>query len=1180
MKEHLLIRSFLQILFAVLLLNAVPGVNAYGKLANTISNRDGANRNDYQRISCGYNSTFEIRGGTLWAWGSNFNGQLGDGTYNDHENPVQIGVDDTWRNIAAGTSHTLGLKADGSLWAWGDNTYGQLGNGTNTSSLVPIQIPGTWSSVSANNTFSLALKADGSLWAWGYNAYGQLGDGSNTNKNSPVQIAGTWSAVVCGGFHTLALKADGSLWAWGYNSDGQLGNGTNTSANSPMQVAGNWTSIVAGAYHSLALQADGSLWTWGQNTYGQLGIGNNTNSNIPVPVAGTWSGIAAGSNYSFALKANGGLWSFGYNAHGELGDGTNTNKSIPVQIAGNWLVANAGAGQSIGQKSDGTLWAWGRNDYGQFGNGNWNNSNVPTQTSIQLQEWIKVIGGANHTLAIKSDGTLWAWGSNWHGELGDGTGIDSYTPVLVAGSWLDVSAGEYHSLGIKTDGTLWAWGYNNNGQLGDGTNNSTNVPVQIGTDHDWVRVSAGGGHSMALKADGSLWSWGRNYDGQVGDSSNTDRNSPVQLTGLWRTIVAGTYHSLGLRDDGTLWAWGQNYYHGQLGNGSNTNYNYPVQSGVDNSWVDITSGYAHSMGLKANGTIWAWGYNGYGQLGDNTYMDKNSPIQVGVDNNWTAVSGGDIHCMALKANGDLWAWGYNGYGNLGDGTGTDRLIPVQIASEVNVIQLYQSTNAYHSAIIKPTRDKICLTGYNGYGELGDGSTINRVLYNCITSCVPVAPLISISASPNDTICSGTLVTFTTSVQNEGPSPSYQWYKNGGLVGTNMNSYSSSLLNDSDVVYCVLTSNANCLAQPSATSNADTIKWHTPNNALAGSAGNTETNTTLMDGDATISYTDCDLMATIHPIAPAPVADTTVVKVTIDNAVNSYNGQPYVQRHYDIEPALNAGNATATITLYAYQSEFDAYNTAAATAGLPLLPSTPVDNGNVRITQFHGIGTAPGNYPGQEILISPVVNWDAVNNWWSMTFDVTGFSGFYIHTTVANGPLAIQVNGIAASNHGPKNRIDWTTSTEAPGEIFTIERGVDGRNFTPIADISSSSSPGNHTYWDETPYTGINYYRIKLTDIAKKVSYTKIVSAIVKGDNSNNIVAYPNPAKNTVSIYAQYNQTAHAYLTLSDITGKELMKLEVKDSRTDIDLHNLPEGIYLLKYVDETRREVVKIEKIK
>ena len=203
---------------------------------------------------------------------------------------VNAQIPGCYKTIAPGTYHTLAIKNDGSLWAWGYNYYGQLGDGTNTNRNTPVQI-GTatnWASISAGFYYSLAIKNDGTLWAWGYNTFGQLGIGNTTNQLSPVQVgtANNWASVSAGYQHSLAIKTDGTLWAWGYNNGGQLGDGTYTSRNTPEQIgtATNWANISAGGYFisnyryefSIATQTNGSLWAWGANAQGQLGDGTNT----------------------------------------------------------------------------------------------------------------------------------------------------------------------------------------------------------------------------------------------------------------------------------------------------------------------------------------------------------------------------------------------------------------------------------------------------------------------------------------------------------------------------------------------------------------------------------------------------------------------------------------------------------------------------------------------------------------------------------------------------------------------------------------------------------------------------------------------------------------------------------------------------------------------------------------
>ena len=340
--------------------------------------------------------------------------------------------------IEAGLYHSISLKSN-TLWAWGDNRYGQLGDGTTTNRWSPVQI-GTdtnWISIAAGWMHTIALKSDGTIWAWGRNEYGQLGDGTTTNRSWPVQI-GTdnyWVSIAAGGEHTIALKSDGTLWAWGFNGYGQLGNGTENKW-SPVQVGmdTNWISIAGGWCHTIALKSDGTLWAWGRNEYGQLGDGTTTNRWWPVQIGSdtNWDCIALGGEHSLALKSDGTLWAWGWNFSGQLGDGTATNRRSPVQIGTDnyWDSIAAGWTQTIALKSDNTVWTWGDNSYGQLGDGTTTNRWLPAQIGTDTN-WGSIAAGWWHTIALKSDGILWAWGYNGYGELGDGTTIDRWSPVQI-----------------------------------------------------------------------------------------------------------------------------------------------------------------------------------------------------------------------------------------------------------------------------------------------------------------------------------------------------------------------------------------------------------------------------------------------------------------------------------------------------------------------------------------------------------------------------------------------------------------------------------------------------------------------------------------------------------------------------------------------------------------------------
>lgn len=346
-----------------------------------------------------------------------------------------VRADVSYTTISTGDYHTVALKSDGSLWTWGSNSYGQLGDGTTTiRSLVPKQIGTGYSAISAGSYHTVALKSDGSLWAWGDNNYyyGQLGDGSFTRSLVPKQIGTGYTAIAAGDNHTVALKADGSLWDWGDNQFGQLGDDTTTSRRFPKQIGTGYAAIAAGSYHTIALKSDGSLWAWGANDYGQLGYGTTiTRSLVPKQIGtDSYTAVSAGWGHSIALKADGSLWAWGNNHHGQLGDGTTTLSFVPKQIGtAPYATIAAGALYTIALKADGSLWAWGDNSDGQLGYATTTRSLLPKQ--IGTDSYTEITAGQHHTFALKSDGSLWAWGNNQYGQLGDGTATNSLIPKQI-----------------------------------------------------------------------------------------------------------------------------------------------------------------------------------------------------------------------------------------------------------------------------------------------------------------------------------------------------------------------------------------------------------------------------------------------------------------------------------------------------------------------------------------------------------------------------------------------------------------------------------------------------------------------------------------------------------------------------------------------------------------------------
>lgn len=344
-----------------------------------------------------------------------------------------------------------------------------------------------------------------------------------------------------------------------------------------------------------------------------------------------------------------------------------------------------------------------------------------------------VYPGDGCAFMIKEDGSIWAWGNNNNGQLGDGTYIDRYVPVLIknyadllGGNLADISrieAGLGYTLALKNDGTVWASGANNAGQLGELRRADPAVFSQVPNVSNVASVDAGEGHVLVLKGDGTVWSWGDNSYGQLGNGSKNSTGEPARVTGIQgiRSIAAGGRHSAATYGMET-YAWGDNNI-GQLGDGTSTASNKPVKvkiSGV----TGLAAGEYHTLALLEDGTVWAWGGNDYGQLGDEIQNRSVVPVKSGNLRNVKAIAASDRYSLALKYDGTVWAWGYNGDGALGTGnTDTARHTePMQVKGLYDIKEIYATPGM---CVAKDTYGNFWVWGLNQYGQLGDGTKTDR-----------------------------------------------------------------------------------------------------------------------------------------------------------------------------------------------------------------------------------------------------------------------------------------------------------------------------------------------------------------------------------------------------------------------------------------------------------------------
>ena len=606
--------------------------------------------------------------GTLVAWGGNNQGQLGNNSTTSSNQPVlvtRLGTPlegKTITAIAAGGLFSAALCSDGTLATWGSNSSGQLGNNSTALSLIPTAVvtSGTplqtrvVTAISIGSSNCLALCSDGTVTSWGGNSLGSLGDGTNTQSLIPIAVLTTGTALagktvkaISAGrsSNCLALCTDGTMVAWGDNAGGELGNNS-TSFYSKTAVAVTMSgvlatktvaSISAGAGFDQALCMDGTVVLWGSNSFGQLGNNSLTKSRVPVAVT-----------------------------------------ISPVLVGKAIIVATTGGSHCAAFCSDGTPVTWGDNSSGQLGTSGPTTFPTPVLGSPGGSVYVSAATGALHSMLLASTGFVVTCGYNGNGQLGNGnnTSTSYFVPIKSSGAMagkkvVAIAAGDSHNLVLCSDGSLYSWGANASGQLGNNSLVDSNEPVAVDTSGVLVgksvaAIACGEAFSAALCTDGTVATWGQGLMGQLGNNSTSDRKSPVlaQTGALFITRIAcGTDYCLALANDGTVLAWG-NDGNGQLGNALNSSSSIPVLVSTNNTALtaktvsSLFCGSFRGGAVCADGSLTTWGA---AYLGNGAKTDSNVPILI----NSGALSGrsvlgaaaGNSRCFAWCSDGTLSHWG-------------------------------------------------------------------------------------------------------------------------------------------------------------------------------------------------------------------------------------------------------------------------------------------------------------------------------------------------------------------------------------------------------------------------------------------------------------------------------------------------------------------------------------------
>ncbi|NBY46341.1 MAG: hypothetical protein EBQ56_00920, partial [Proteobacteria bacterium] len=742
-----------------------------------------------------------------YCWGSNGSGQVGvnadlsnpmPGMNSNVTSPQAVQGQTSFTSVSAGESHTCGVTATGTAYCWGSNQNGQLGNGLSASWVanpVPSVVTGLlkFQSVTAGGMHSCGIVESGRAYCWGANSSGNLGDNTTTARNTPAAVfdTGTYTKLSLGYGHSCGIKLDWSQWCWGENYGGQIGDGTTAIATSPVLVKGIQSSIslALGVSHTCSLAPDGRATCWGENNWGQVGDGLDSVRPTPVKVTGaaTFTSVIAGGWHTCGRTSMGVTQCWGWNAKGQVGDGTTTNRAAPVTVGTGgsttqFAKVSGGLYHTCGLDSSGAAYCWGSGEFGGLGDGRFGTGTLAS-TPVAVtggQTFASISAGHESACATDESSSVWCWGKNgsmsWQPDqsnsvtapqratLSIGTGIavaSGYHTgrvrycALIGGlascvgidtpgvaptvSLASIVAGGNHFCGLTVTSDAWCWGSNDYGQLGNGTTSSMygamSGPAQVTGGLKFSSLAAGGAFTCGLTADGTAHCWGSNDYRQLGDGTSAylkANPTAVSTTLKFSILSLGSEHACGIAKDGATYCWGNAYY-GQVGDGT---FGYrtaptlvfgqsspPPTPTIPSAFSSVSAGSSHSCGLSAAGVAWCWGAGASGQVGDGTTTSRATPVAVLSFLTFRALTLGGLHTCGLALASGTYCWGDNSAGQLGSGASgqgmkhLNQSSPVAVVSEVSFASLVAGW--VHTCGLTAQGEAYCW-GDRYSGQVGDG----------------------------------------------------------------------------------------------------------------------------------------------------------------------------------------------------------------------------------------------------------------------------------------------------------------------------------------------------------------------------------------------------------------------------------------------------------------------------